>query len=305
MEISSGLMAAGTLAVLWTLEALAPGMHGPRADLAQRLRHIVLGLANATLGFAAVLLLLLADSIAVDYDFGLLRQLDTPVWRYVVLGFVLLDLWQYASHTLLHKIPIFWRFHAVHHNADRLEATVAMRFHALEVAVHGLMTIPVAVALGIGIEIVALYNLVLLPMSMFHHSDMNVPPFLDRCLRAVIVTPRMHWIHHSRWQPETDSNYSAVFSIWDRLFGTMRAREHPELIELGLDGYRPEQIDTLRGMLATPFTDARSGPGKAPDAALLSPKPALPDRIAVAAPPKPSRPIPAGRIARKPLTGHG
>jgi sterol desaturase/sphingolipid hydroxylase (fatty acid hydroxylase superfamily) len=264
MELSSGFLAAIALGILWAIEALAPGIHGPRADLAQRLRHIALGLANAGPAFIVVFLLYLADAAARRHGLGLLRALEIPVWAYVLLGFVLLDLWQYVSHTLLHHIPLLWRFHAVHHNADRLDATVAMRFHALEVAVHGLMTIPVAVALGIGIEIVALYNLVLLPMSMFHHSDMNIPPLVDRCLRTIVVTPRMHWIHHSRWQPETDSNYSAVFSVWDRLFGTMRAREHPELIELGLDGYRPEQIGTLRGIFTTPFSDARSGPGHPP-----------------------------------------
>jgi len=264
MELSTATIAAITLAVLWTLEAIAPGLHGPRADAAQRLRHVILGLANAVLASAVIALLYFADAAAREHDFGILRRSDLSAVLYLALAFLLLDLWQYTSHIMLHNVPILWRFHTVHHHASRLDATVAMRFHALEVAVHALLTIPVVVVLGIGIEAVAIYNLVLLPMSMFHHSNLNIPSGLDRTLRLIIVTPRMHWIHHSRWQPETDSNYSAVFSFWDRIFGTMRTREHPELVELGLDGFTPHQVDTLSGILKTPFSDSLSGPGRPP-----------------------------------------
>lgn len=264
MELSTATVSAFALAVLWALEAIAPGVHGPRASAAQRLRHVILGLANAALASVVIALLYFADAAARQEDFGILRQPELFAPLHLALAFVLLDLWQYASHIVLHNVPILWRFHAVHHHANRLDATVAMRFHALEVAAHGLITIPVVVVLGIGIESVAIYNLVMLPISMFHHSDLNIPPRLDRALRLLIVTPRMHWIHHSRWQPETDSNYSAVFSFWDRLFGTMRTREHPELVELGLDGFTPDQIDTLSGILSTPFSDSVSGPGRPP-----------------------------------------
>lgn len=271
MELMSGTLAAITLTVLWSAEALAPGLIGPAAGLAQRLRHLALGLLNAGAAGLTAWLFLALDTPAARADFGLLRLADLPLWVAVPAGLALLDLWQYACHVAFHHVPILWRFHAVHHNADRLDATVAMRFHMAEILVHGLLTIPFALALGIGIETVALYNLILLPASLFHHANVRIGPSLDRWLRLVIVTPRMHWLHHSRWQPETNSNYASVLSVWDRLFGTLRSRRRAETVDVGLDGYDPDQIDSLRGMIASPFGPARSEFGRAPAPELLEP----------------------------------
>jgi len=271
MEISENVVAAIALVVLWGAEAVAPGLKGPRAGAGQRARHLMLGLLNALVSLIVVGALFEADVLARQHGFGALRWLDIPVWICAVMALCLLDLWQYVAHTLMHKVPLFWRFHAVHHNADRLEATAAMRFHTLEVAVQGLLLIPITVVLGIGIEFVALYHLILLPASMFHHADIRLGALLDRLLRMVIVTPRMHWIHHSRWQPETDSNYGGVLSVWDRVFGTMRFRRRPERVDLGLDGFDDDQIHTLKGMLTTPFSDTKAGLGKAPEEHELKP----------------------------------
>lgn len=269
MELTTGLVAAATLAILWSFEAVAPGLLAPAPRFAQRLRHIALGLINAGAGLLAAALLLLADTPAANADFGLLRALGLPLWAAVPLGMILLDFWQYACHVAFHHVPFLWRFHAVHHNADKMDATVAMRFHTLEILAHGIATIPFAVLAGIPIEVVALYNLVLLPASMFHHANFSIPPRLDRWLRLLIVTPRMHWLHHSRWQPETNSNYASVLSIWDRLFGTLRTRARAETVEIGLDGYTQDQIDTLKGMMATPFRETTSEYGQEPPKWLL------------------------------------
>jgi sterol desaturase/sphingolipid hydroxylase (fatty acid hydroxylase superfamily) len=265
MDVQCTVVAAIALAILWLFEGAAPGLAGPGAGPGQRLRHIALGLLNGLGGILIVGLLFLADDWARHQGFGALRWLELRYWAQLLLGLVLLDLWQYSCHVLLHNVPVLWRFHAVHHHADKLEATVAMRFHTLETIVHALLTIPIAVVLGIGIEAVAAYNAMVMVASFFHHANIKLDRRLDRILRLVIVTPRMHWIHHSRWQPETDSNYGAILSIWDRLLGTMRWRPNPQTIDVGLDGFRPEQINTLRGMLATPFAPERAGPGERPD----------------------------------------
>lgn len=69
----------------------------------------------------------------------------------------------------------------------------------------------------------------------------------------------MHWVHHSNWPPETDSNYASILSIWDRLFGTFRLRDDPSQIALGLKDDREERHwRTLPGMLARPFRRKRS-----------------------------------------------
>lgn len=264
IELSSGVIAACTLLILWIFEAMLPGLHGQGAGAGQRVRHLLLGLLNAAVSAGVIVVLLGADFLAGDHGLGLLRLADAPVWAAVLIALLVLDAWQYACHVLLHKVPVLWRLHAVHHHADRLEATVAMRFHTCEVVIHGLSLVPLILLLGIGIESIAIYNLLLLPFSMFHHANIRLRPKLERVLRLFIVTPGMHCVHHSRWQPETDSNYSAILSIWDRLFGTLRTVERTESISIGLDGFREEEISTVTGMLSTPFSSSKSGMGHPP-----------------------------------------
>ncbi|MBK8727444.1 MAG: sterol desaturase family protein [Holophagaceae bacterium] len=98
-----------------------------------------------------------------------------------------------------------------------------------------------------------------LPVILFHHSNLGIPGWADRSLRWLIVTPWMHVVHHSRLQPETDSNYTSFLSVWDRLFGSFRLREKPEEIALGLDGYEERDWRGLPGILASPF---RKAPGQ-------------------------------------------
>lgn len=275
MDTSGNLIAALVLVSLWIFEAVAPGLKGPRAGLAQRARHIALGAMNAMVSVALVGVLLLVDIVSTEAGFGVLRWIDAPVWLSVLAGFVLLDLWQYVCHLLMHHVPVLWRLHAVHHNAERLEATAAMRFHTLEIVLIGITTIPLVALLGIRMETLAVYHVVLVPVAMFHHADIRLGPIADRALRYIIVTPRMHWLHHSRWQPETDSNFGGVFSFWDRLFGTFRSRKRAETVALGLDGFDEREINTLSGMMATPFGGSRAGMGERPDENELEPDPPL------------------------------
>lgn len=271
MELWGKPIAAVLLVVLWSFEALYPALHTTPVGVRRRVRHLLLGGLNAGVSTVVVVGLYVADTAAQSAGFGLLRLAEMPWWLHLTLALLLLDLWQYTCHVLCHHLPILWRVHAVHHHADRMEATVAMRFHTFEIALQGLMTIPLAVLLGISVPHILAYNVVLLPVSLFHHSDVRLSPRVDRLLRLVIVTPRMHWLHHSRWQPETNSNFSGVLSIWDRIFGTMRSRLRAETVNIGLDGFRQQDIETFTGMMATPFAPVRSEYGEAPPASEITP----------------------------------
>ena len=68
------------------------------------------------------------------------------------------------------------------------------------------------------------------------------------------ATPAMHKVHHSRIRVETDSNYTSLLSLWDRVFGTFRLRPDLASIELGLDGWSDALHQTMKGMLATPLS---------------------------------------------------
>jgi sterol desaturase/sphingolipid hydroxylase (fatty acid hydroxylase superfamily) len=192
---------------------------------------------------------------------GLLNWLNWPGWAKWLLALLLFDLWMYVWHVLNHKAPLLWRFHAVHHADREMDATSAVRFHTGEIVLSSAARLAVLPLLGMSMPQLLLYEAILLPVVLFHHSNIDIPRRLDAALRCVIPTPWMHWVHHSRLQPETDSNYGSVLSVWDRLFGTFRLREDPHQIELGLDDDTEEmQWRTLRGMLVRPFRTARREP---------------------------------------------
>jgi sterol desaturase/sphingolipid hydroxylase (fatty acid hydroxylase superfamily) len=108
-------------------------------------------------------------------------------------------------------------------------------------------------------SLVAMFTVV-----QMHHANISLPGWLDRALRVIIVTPFMHKVHHSRWQPETDSNYSSLFSFWDRLFRSFRLRDDPRTLRFGLDEFNRPEDHTLRGLLATPLKQVQRATGEPP-----------------------------------------
>ncbi len=249
------VVAAAVLALLWVLESIAPMFVGRGQRLRHDVANVTLGVFNAVLGailFGAAILLV--TEWARQQSFGLLHWLEWPALVAWPVGLILFDAWMYVWHVLNHKVPLLWRFHAVHHSDRELDASSALRFHTGEIVLSGCTRLAVLPLIGLSVPQVLLYESLLLPIILFHHSNVRVPARLDAGLRWLIVTPWMHWVHHSRWKPETDSNFASVLSIWDRVFGTFRLRADPRQIDLGLEEDRDEsQWRTLPGMLARPF----------------------------------------------------
>ena len=248
------IVVATALATLWVIEGIVPMLVERKGRVSHALGNIGLGVLNAivvSVVFAAAILAV--SEGARRGGFGLLHALGAPPWLTWVLALVLLDAWMYAWHRLNHAVPLLWRFHSVHHSDEELDCTSAVRFHTGEVVLSAVARLAVVPLLGITIEQILVYETILLPVILFHHSNVRVPRGVDRWLRLIIVTPWMHWVHHSREQPETDSNFASVLSVWDRLFRSYRLRTDPRTIELGLKGYDRSRWRTLRGMLASPF----------------------------------------------------
>ena len=241
------------LAALWVIEGFAP-MFGRRPD---RVRHdaanIALGLFNA-----AMTALLFATALAAAAAwaqrerFGLLHRLDAPAWIEWALAIVLFDLWMYGWHVANHKVPLLWRFHQVHHADAQLDASSALRFHTGEIALSSLARLAILPLLGMSLAQLLTYEMILQPIILLHHSNVRFPAALDRVLRLLIVTPRIHWVHHSRLRSEHDANYASVFSFWDRLFRTLRWKE-PRAIDMGLAYTGERETRDLRQMLVLPF----------------------------------------------------
>lgn len=247
------LLAAVLLASLWTAEWLAPMYAGRRNRLRHGGTNLALALVNGGVAYAGALGILLATEFSRAHQFGLLHRLEAgEPWRWG-LAILLFDCWQYWWHRINHEIGVLWRFHSVHHSDRELDATSGVRFHAVEIAFSIAARAAVLPLIGMTIPQLVLYEAVSLPVILFHHSNIRLPGRVDRRLRWLIVTPWMHWVHHSRIPAETNSNYSSLLSVWDRLFGSFRLRADPGAIKLGLDGWRGREWRSFGGLLATPF----------------------------------------------------
>lgn len=149
------------------------------------------------------------------------------------LGVTLLDASMYAWHRMNHHAPLLWRFHRVHHVDLDLDVSTALRFHPGE----QLMSVPFralqTLVIGPSPQLAVGYELALQAATAFHHANLRLPEALERVLRALVVTPRMHQIHHSIVPAETDSNWSVVFSIWDRLAATLRSDADERRLTIG------------------------------------------------------------------------
>ena len=135
---------------------------------------------------------------------------------------LVLDAFTYFWHRANHRLPFLWRFHRVHHADAKMDVTTASRFHIGEIAMSSVLRMPLLFLTGIRLWELGIFEAAMLLVVQFHHANIGVGARLDRWLRLFIVTPAMHKVHHSRVSVETNSNYSSLLSVWDRVFGTYR-----------------------------------------------------------------------------------
>lgn len=245
---------AAVFLLILILESAAPFFHFE----VSRLKH---GIRNISIFFLNTLLLYLLFSVGAasllthfnESHQGLLNFLQLDGFARLATALILFDFWMYIWHRMTHEIPFIWRFHRMHHSDPAMDITTATRFHIGELIISSCLRIGVMILLGMGMMELLIYETLMMPAIYFHHSNYALPAPVDRILRLIIVTPRMHWVHHSRIRRETDSNYGTVFSFWDRLAGTFRLRKDPENIVYGVDGLEGEKFQTMSGMLKTPF----------------------------------------------------
>ncbi|MBA2330671.1 MAG: sterol desaturase family protein, partial [Flavisolibacter sp.] len=191
------------------------------------------------------------------WQIGLNYLFDAPLIVTSIIAFLLLDYSNYIWHILLHKMPILWRFHLVHHTDLDLDITTAFRFHFGEMIGSIFFRGAAVLLIGVSPMMVLIYEILFEAASQFHHSNMKLPFRLEKALNKLIVTPRMHGIHHSMIRRETDSNYSIIFSFWDRLHKTVRLNIHQNEIVTGVPTYADERELTIGKLWKLPFTSIR------------------------------------------------
>lgn len=241
-------------AVVLLFEAAFPLFDRARGD---RLRNIARNGA-ITVIFLGVNLLLsplspLAAHWALDAKFGLSSWLGLSPFGQLLLGLIGLDLFAYLAHVTMHKLGWMWRFHRMHH-ADRfVDVTTAFRQHPGETLWRIGWHIAAVLVFGTPAWVLVTYLTLSALNGQLEHANIRLPEWLDRRLRLLLVTPNMHKMHHSRHQPETDSNYSNLLSIWDRIGGTYNRGPRFSELRYGLDGFDDAEKQSLRGLLKMPF----------------------------------------------------
>ena len=195
--------------------------------------------------------------VAEARGWGLFHALDLPAWASVPLAVAALDFAIYLQHVLFHAVPALWRLHRMHHADLDIDVTTGARFHPIEILLSMGIKLGVVAALGTPAVAVLAFEVLLNATSMFNHSNVRMPIWLDRVLRWIVVTPDMHRVHHSIVACETNSNFGFNLPWWDRLFGTYRdqpAAGH-ETMTIGIEQFRDPTEQRLDRMLTQPFRD--------------------------------------------------
>ena len=213
----------GLAAVIAWLEWVKP------ARTAQPKRWFI----NGALGLLSLiiprLLLAIAPMTAAAWashaNFGLFNIVSVPSLFVAVAVIIIMDFAVYTQHRAFHALPWFWRWHRLHHQDQDLDISTGVRFHPVEVLLSMVWKSMCVVALGAPVWIVPLFEAWLIAGSLFDHGNVKLPLRLEIFLRLFLVTPAMHRVHHSAHYDDANHNFCFAISVWDRLFGTYRAKE--------------------------------------------------------------------------------
>ena len=249
---------AGIFAVMAAWEILAP-----RRDqkLGRRTRWSGnIGIVNVDAVLVRLVFPITAVGLALVAEargWGLFYVLDLPTWVSVPLAVMALDLAIYLQHVLFHAVPTLWRLHRMHHADLELDVTTGTRFHPIEIILSMGIKLGAVAAMGVPAVAVLAFEVLLNATSIFNHSNVRIPAWVDRGLRWIVVTPDMHRVHHSILAPETNSNFGFNLPWWDRLFGTYR--DQPSAghlgMTIGIEQFREPAEQRLGCMLTQPFRD--------------------------------------------------
>lgn len=209
---------------------------------------------------------------AVERRRGLVQQLRAPAWVRDALAVLLLDYSLYWWHVVEHRVQWIYRFHQVHHADLHLDSATALRFHFGEFLASVPWRAAQVVAIGATPRALRVWQRLTMLSVLFHHSNVRLPLRVERALAQLIMTPRLHGIHHSVVREEQDSNWSSGLTLWDRVHGTYRSNVAQTDLTIGVPAYRDPESVALRPSLEMPFRSL--APWRLPDGSVPRPAPA-------------------------------
>ena len=249
----------GGLLVFALLETLRPLRRRRESKLRRAGRNVAMaGVSFAVVELLQIPILLPISHRAAEGSLGLLGLLGARGLLRSAAAILLLDYTLWHWHRVNHRVSFFWRFHSVHHVDRDMDASTALRFHFGELGMSvGFRALQV-LAIGADPVSVAVYQTLLFASIFFHHSNTRLPIRFERLLVKILVTPRMHGIHHSDYRNETDSNWSSLFSLWDYLHGTILLDVPQQSITIGVPAFDDPKKVTLGRLFWMPFQEHRN-----------------------------------------------
>jgi sterol desaturase/sphingolipid hydroxylase (fatty acid hydroxylase superfamily) len=245
----------GGLLFFWILEGAIPVFS---------LRYRTTKLNHAAVNFAFTVIHLIIHSLLAifivrlsdwcqSHSFGIVHWTKANIGWSVLIGVLALDFSSWWVHWVMHRQPLLWRFHLIHHSDSKVDVTTGLRHHPGDSLLRGVFFILFIFISGAPMYAVMIYQTLVVAFTAFTHANISLPVAIDKWLSYLLISPNMHKVHHHRLQPYTDSNYGAVFSIWDRLLGTFSHLPMQD-IRYGIDRYYPaEKDEDLGTLLKKPF----------------------------------------------------
>ncbi|WP_246832377.1 sterol desaturase family protein [Thalassospira sp. MCCC 1A03138] len=265
MDQQAGLLRLGIFATILVVMAMweafmpyrpAGGLRNPGRWLTNfGLLLMGAALTRFTIGAAMIAAAILAG----QQGWGVINQAENliglPEWLSGLIAIVALDCAVYWQHRLTHIVPVFWRFHRVHHCDIEFDVSTAVRFHPFEIVASAIYKSAFVILLGADPWAVVIYESMLSGFALFNHGNVHLPGGFDRLLRRLIVTPDMHRVHHSSLIGETNSNYGNILSVWDRLFVSYvdHTKTNDHDMQIGLEEFRDKRSQSLWSVLWIPF----------------------------------------------------
>jgi sterol desaturase/sphingolipid hydroxylase (fatty acid hydroxylase superfamily) len=254
----NGILILGTALTLLYFEKKRPLRKTTQEKIRRNVRNTSMsGMTAVAVGTTEKPLAARLMKEAQRRNFGLLKLVRLPVWLELLLSVVLLDYTLFIWHYLTHKVPVLWRLHQSHHVDLDLDASTALRFHPVEMLFSAPWRGAQVFFLGISPLGLSIWQTMTLLEILFHHSNVELPIDFETKLCRVIVTPRMHGIHHSIVHEETDSNWSTIFSWPDYIHGTLNLNVPQDEITIGVPGFQDPEELTLGEILKMPWTADR------------------------------------------------
>ena len=248
------LLFSGGLVFFLALELLVPYRDSSVSKWKRWANNLALTLFNSFLLQLIFSSAIITTTVYVQtHKLGILSVLDAPPWLKILITVAFMDFMLYVWHLLNHEVPLLWRFHRVHHSDLNMDVSTATRFHIGELAISAIIRICIIFFLSANYAGVLIFESAVLLSTQFHHSSLKVPKWFEAVWWILFVPPSMHRTHHSVIIKERNSNYGAIFSIWDRILGTLISKVDQKRIRIGVGAYtKPDKLH-FHHLLVMPF----------------------------------------------------